>query len=257
MSLSIDLKNSVHIFLAYKGGVGKTTTAALFAEWVIAQGVKPVVFDADVKNHTSCISNYKALEAHRLSENLLQTEGGTQVVTGVGFAPILDSIFESDAPHLVDIGANAYVQFLSFMAEMNFRELLEENGKTLYVHAVVAGGEMTAESASGAQELVDLMPGAKMILWLNQPHAEARMPGGELYKNSKEFAKIMPSLSGMVPMNKMSDIMRNAHSTLAPLHLLSTEIVVDKLTGSLMRSLSYKSWARQAFSALDAIFQAK
>lgn len=254
-NLSINLPNSVHMFMAHKGGVGKTTLAALLCEWVMKQGVRPVVFDADAKNQESCIGAYTALRARRLAENLIVTGAdGLQTISPVGFSSLLESVLMEDGPHVIDTGANSYTQWLNYMQEMSLVDLLEESARTLYLHAIVAGGEMCAETVLGVLELVEKLPTAKVVLWVNQPNALARMAGGIHFLDSEEFKTLKPRLEGVVTMLPMSEVTREAYAVLGPLHILSGAVKADGNLVTLQRAIAYKAWARQAFNGLDAMF---
>ena len=250
-----NLTNSVHIFLAHKGGVGKTTMAALFSEWLLRQKTPPIVFDADAKNVSSCISQYGAFNARQLKNELLTIGAdGNERISSAGFTTLLESLFSEEGPHVIDVGANSYIQWLDYMRELDLAQLLAEHGKTLYIHTIVSGGEMTRECSIGATEISTKLPSAKMVIWLNQPNALAYMGGKNLYLESPEYKAIDSKVVGVVTMNPLTDLSRDATSVLSTLHMLSYEMKSNGGLITMQRALSYQGWARQAFTGLDKVF---
>lgn len=253
-----NLRNSVHIFLAHKGGVGKTTMAALLSEWILQQGVTPVVFDADAKNQTSCIAQYKALNAIRLADKLTVLDNaGREVITADGFERLLESVLLEDGPHVIDTGANTYTQWLSYMQELDLPAALNEAARTPYLHVIVSGGEMCEETVGGALEVARKLPNMKIVLWLNEHRDRAVMADGRDFLESVEFDAMKDSLLGIVSMGALGDVQRATLAKFGPLHLLSSQLKPDGQEVTMHRAMTYKGWARQAFKGLDVVFGAE
>lgn len=251
--MNINLKNSVHIFLASKGGVGKTTLCALLAEWLYNQGSAPVVFDADAKNVDACISNYKGLNADRLSELLVKNPDGSERITEAGFERLLESLMEEDGPHVIDTGANTYTQWLSYVSGLDLKTELEDAAKTVFVHTIVAGGEMCEETVRGLEEIAARVPTWKLVVWVNEYKSPARLRSGEHFLESQPYVALYPRFAGVVQMGEVSDVQRNALDALGPLHLLASEVRADGSISSQKR-IAFNQWSRQAFRSLDKVF---
>lgn len=246
-----DLKNSVHVFLAHKGGVGKTTNAALLCEWLINRGAPPFVFDADAKNTDACISNYKALNARRLP--LLRTdEAGAERINESGFEALLESALEEEGPHVIDTGANTYTHWLSYVIDLGLVQELEAAGKTVYLHTIVAGGEMTEETTKGLQEIASALPWP-IVVWVNEYKSPAKLRGGVHFLESTRYVALSSRITGIVRLKEVTPVQRDALDTLGPLHLLVGEVRKDSGV-STQKRIAFGSWARNAFDGLDTVF---
>jgi hypothetical protein len=247
-----DIKNSVHVFLAHKGGVGKTTDGALLCEWLINQGAAPVVFDADAKNTDACISNYKALNARKLP--LLRTdETGAERINEAGFEELLESALEEEGPHVIDTGANTYTHWLSYVIDLGLVDELKAAGKTVYLHTIIAGGEMTEETVKGLEELAAALPWP-IVVWLNEYKSPAKLRGGVHFLESAPYVALSGRIEGIVRMKEVTPVQRDALDTLGALHLLVGEVRKDSGVSSQKR-IAFGSWARDAFNGLDKVFQ--
>lgn len=251
--MNINLKNSIHIFLAHKGGVGKTTLAALLAEWMLNKGDAPIVYDADARNLDACIAQYKALNARRLDSLLVKHEDGTERISEVGFEALLESLVEEEGPHLVDTGANSYTNWVSYVQELGMQELMEEAARTVFIHTIVAGGEMCEETVRGLEEIAEKMPNWKIVLWVNEFNSPAKLRGGEHFLESAPFVALSHRLQGFIRMPEVSAVTRDALDLLGPMRLLVSEVKGDQNV-STQKRMAYGSWARKAFAALDVTF---
>lgn len=251
--MKINLGNSIHIFLAHKGGVGKTTLAALLAEWMLEKGTPPVVYDADARNQDACISQYKALNARRLDNLLVQREDGTEHINEAGFEALLESLLEEEGPHLIDTGANTYTNWVSYVRELSLAEEIEATGRTVFIHSIISGGEMCEETVRGFEEIAEKMPTWKIVLWVNEHNSPAKLRGGEHFLESAPFVALSNRLQGVIRMPQISPTTRDALNLLGPLRLLVAEVKGDKTLSSQKR-IAYGGWGRQAFAALEATF---
>lgn len=251
LTMNTKLKNSLHIFLASKGGVGKTTIAAIASEWLMTLGLDPIVFDADAKNTDACISAFAALGARRLP--LLRISGeGVERINEAGFEKLLDSLFNEDGPHVLDTGANTYTHLMSYVIDLGLVDALEEVGKDVYIHTVVAGGEMTEETVKGLHEIAAALPWP-LVVWLNEFRSPAKLRGGTNFLDSASYTALGNRIVGIVKMKEVSPVQRDALDDLGPLHLLRSEIRNARGI-SAQKRIAFGSWASPAFVGLSNIF---
>lgn len=249
--MKIDLKNSVHIPLNHKGGVGKTTVAALLCEWLLQQNTSPIVFDSDAKNTDACISNYQALGARKLP--LLRTdETGAERINEAGFEEMLESVLGEDGPHVIDPGANTYTHWLSYIIDLDLVSEFAAAGKQVYIHVIIAGGEMTEETVKGLEEIAAALPWP-IVIWLNEHKSPAKMRGGVHFLESKSYVAQTDRIVGVVRMSEVNNVKRDALDHIGPLHLLVAEVRKDGSVPTQKR-LAFASWARDAFNGLDMVF---
>jgi len=248
---TIDLTKSIHLHLAHKGGVGKTIVASLVSEWLMNQGHAPIVFDADVKNVDACISNYQALQARKLP---LMTVGedGIERINEAGMEQFLESVLSEEGPHQLDSGANFYTPVMSYIPEMGLVDELKSAGKTVFIHAIVAGGDMTEETVKGLEEIAAALPWP-LILWLNEFRSPAKLQGGVHFLESSVYVKLASRIQGIVRMKEVTAVQRDALNEIGPLHLLRSEV---KATAGLsaQKRIAFGQWAGAAFAGLDVAF---
>jgi hypothetical protein len=253
-STNTNLKSSVHIFLASKGGVGKTTLAALTSEWFLNCGESPALFDADAKNTDACLSRFDQLNATRLSDLLITKADGSEKISETGFEKLLDSLLTEDGPHLIDTGANTYTQWMAYVSEMSLGEELEAAGKQVFVHVIAAGGEMLEESVANMREIASKSPSQwKLVVWMNEFKSPAKMRTGEHFTQSSALKEIAPRVAGLISMPEVSPVQRDALDQLGSLHLTSAEVKADGAI-SAQKRIAFGSWARKAFQGLDQVF---
>lgn len=250
---NFDIKSTVHIPLNHKGGVGKTTVAALLCEWLMKQGAAPVVFDADAKNTDACISNYKALNARKLP--LLRTdETGAERINEAGFEEMLESLLGEEGPHVIDPGANTYTHWLSYSIDMGLVDELQAAGKQVFIHTIIAGGETCEETVKGLEEIAAALPWP-IVVWLNEYKSPAKLRGGVHFLESAPYVVLSSRIVGIVRMTEVTPVQRDALDVLGTLHLLASEIREDSGVSSQKR-IAFGRWARDAFNGLDQVFDA-
>ena len=254
--MQTNLKDTVHFFMASKGGVGKTTLSALTAEWLAIKGAPPVVFDADAKNEHACISEYKGLAARKLDALLQKKSDGSEEINEAGFSALLTSLLEEEGPHVIDTGANTYTHMIGYIKELALEDMLADAGKEVFVHTIIAGGDACEETVSGMQEIIATLPNWKLVIWVNEYHAPAEMLGGEHFLESAPFADAHDRLKHVITMKKMTNVVRQAHNRFGKLRMLTAEAMAVKTVEPQDR-FAFAGWGRDAFKQLDAAFGPK
>lgn len=137
---------SVHLSLQGKGGVGKSLVASLLAQYFRHRKAMAVrCIDTDPVNQT--LSQYKELAAERLE---LLREGS---VDQRAFDGLMESLLTQTGTFIVDNGASTFIPLWNYMLENNAMGLLKENGRRVYVHCVITGGQALADTLSGFARL--------------------------------------------------------------------------------------------------------
>jgi hypothetical protein len=138
-------KKTVSFVASGKGGVGKTTAAVKLSEWYISKGLKPVCLNADAFNVGLALDSYPALNAKRL---VLVQDGE---IVKEGFHEMLEAFATGEGPFVVDIGSNTFRQVLSYSRELDLPAILADMGLDVEIHAIVAGGNLTADCAESIE----------------------------------------------------------------------------------------------------------
>ena len=152
---------SIFITLQGKGGVGKSYLTAAFAQWAIDRDREVICIDTDTLNPT--LLAYKPLNAThlKLSEN--------HVVD----PRVLDSLvaIASDASEeafvVIDVGSNGFETLMAYEGENQVFSLLEDEGHSVYVQTVIAGGPDAEETLKGTMALLEVTE-VPIVLWLNE-----------------------------------------------------------------------------------------
>ncbi len=247
--MSIDeLRKTVAIIAAGKGGVGKTTHAVKVAEWYRRRGLRPVCFNADAFNTGLALDSYPALEAKRLE---LVRNG--EIVKD-GFHEMLESFATDSGPWVIDIGSNTYRQVVSYAAEMGLPDVLDSLGLHVLLHAVVAGGNMTADCVESVDYLANALPWP-FVLVLNEYDGEASV-GAIQYLKCAQFIRLAADerIAGIVRIGALTELQRATLERTKDLRMTEEEINRSDLR--LSDRIVLESWSRPFFSGLDSMLTA-
>lgn len=176
----------VHLIVQGKGGVGKSLTAAMLAQYLktAANEEIPVYcFDTDPVNQT--FSRFISLQTEVVkimtADNIIDTRR---------FDSLIEKMIEADGMAVVDNGAATFVPLMSYMAENHVDELLKESGVRMILHVPVMGGQALEDCAVGLAQTAAAID-AEIVVWLNDYHGIVQLPNGKkftdlpVYKDSK------------------------------------------------------------------------
>ena len=150
----------VHIILQGKGGVGKSVSAAILAQYSTEKGNDPTCIDTDPVNAT--FHGYKALNVKRLQ--IMEADE----INPRSFDTLVEMIAEAKGDVIIDNGASSFVPLSHFLISNQVPARLAEMGHELVVHTVVTGGQALLDTVSGFNQLVSQFPGeALFVVWLN------------------------------------------------------------------------------------------
>lgn len=175
----------VHFNLQGKGGVGKTLAAVLLAQHYADKGDPAVCYDTDPVNDT--LMGWKGLDPVRLE--LL--DANDRIVER-NFDQMMERILAEDRDFIVDCGAGAFLSMTSYLIENDVPAMIHENGKELFVHSVVVGGEAMKHTSEGFVNLADQMPKeTQLVLWANAffgpiQHGDRELEDMAFYKDNRE-----------------------------------------------------------------------
>jgi hypothetical protein len=189
---------SVHVVLQAKGGVGKSFVAAILAQYF--NGLQAVrCFDTDPGNAT--LAQYKALAAEHIGDLI---QGG--VINQKRFDPLIEKLLNSDGISIVDTGASTFLPFWNYVLENEILPFLESQGRQVFIHCVVTGGQAMADTLNGLDRLAQTTSQKALIVWLNEFFGEVR-EGKRSFEQFKLVQELAPKLVGSVLIRK-----RNPHT---------------------------------------------
>lgn len=185
------MKNTVHFILQGKGGIGKSFIAALLAQYFKGKGAELKAFDTDQENTT--FGHYKALEVQCIS-----VKDKSNIINAKGFDPLIERLLTEDGTFVIDNGANTFSPLISYMVESDILEMLRDNGKTVYIHTIVGGGDTMADTANGFNAIVKGIGDTPVVLWLNEHFGEMITPDGKNFQETKVFKTHESQLHGVI-----------------------------------------------------------
>lgn len=154
------MAHGIHMSLQGKGGVGKSLVSSILAQYFAARGQTVHCFDTDPVNRT--LFQYKSLNVASL--DLLDNGSIDHKV----WDSLFDRLLTENATFVIDNGASTFIQMWRYLLEWGAAESLAENGKKLYIHTVVTGGQALVDTLHGFHSLAGSGSGRNIIVWLNE-----------------------------------------------------------------------------------------
>ena len=188
--------NQVHITLQGKGGVGKSFISSLLVQYLRSRGNDVVAVDADPVNAT--LSGYKAFNTQRLE---LMKNGS---LIERNFDSLIEQIVDEDSHFVVDNGAASFIPLSYYLAENDAINIILENGKQVFIHTIITGGQAMRDTLSGLASLVEQMPGnAQIIAWLNEYFGDIEADGKE-FEAMQVYQKNKDRISGIIRIKRQT-----------------------------------------------------
>lgn len=185
---------NVHFFLQGKGGVGKSFSSTMMAQYVLSStGTPPVCIDTDPVNNT--FSAYKAFDATWL--DIREGDG----VNPKKFDIIMNRIAalaEADSL-IVDNGASTFIAFSNYVITNGVTDIITEAlGHTMYVHTLVIGGDGMMDTLNGFTALAQqLPPSVRVVVWLN-PFFGPIVADGKTFEEFSAYRKNQDKVFALV-----------------------------------------------------------
>jgi hypothetical protein len=172
---TISTSAGVHLVLQGKGGVGKSLVASLLSQYFRDKGIPCRSIDTDPVNQT--LSQYKALGVQQLR---LLSDG--RINTAV-FDELMEDLFTQPETFIVDSGASTFVPLWRYLLENDVVTLLQDRGRTVYLHSVVTGGQALLDTLSGFADVAEKTSANNLVAWVNEFF-------GPVVHNGKEFTEL-------------------------------------------------------------------
>lgn len=185
------MENTVHFVLQGKGGIGKSFIAVMLAQFFKTKGANLKAFDTDQENTT--FAHYKALNAQHVP-----VMNDSRTIDAKRFDALMEKLLTEDGTFVIDNGANTFSPLLAYMVENNVIEFLQEQGKTVYLHTVVGGGDVLADTANGFNSIAQGIENAPVVLWLNEHFGKMQTPDGKEFTETKVFKSHQARLHGTI-----------------------------------------------------------
>jgi hypothetical protein len=160
---------TVHFSLQGKGGVGKSVVASWLAQYFLSKELKVTCIDTDPVNAT--LTQFKDLNAEHL--NVLKAGG----INEKQFDVLVERVCSRDGIYVVDTGATTFVPLWHYMLEHQLFHFLVAQGRRVFVHLVVTGGQGMQDTLAGFKRVAETAPDRSIVVWLNEYFGEVERDG--------------------------------------------------------------------------------
>jgi len=157
---------SVHLALQGKGGVGKSLIASVLCQFFASRHRALHGVDADPVNQT--LAEYRALGVERL--NLLKDGNVDQRQ----FDALMERILTETGTFVVDTGASTFIPLWHYLVENKALDFLLGQGKQVFVHTVITGGQALGDTLTGFHQLAATTDQRNLVVWLNEYFGEIK-----------------------------------------------------------------------------------
>jgi hypothetical protein len=240
------MKNSVHFILQGKGGIGKTLVSTMLAQWMKGKDELPLrCYDTDQENAT--FSRYKAMNVKHVP-----VMSDVRTIEPKRFDALIIDILESDGNCVIDNGANTFSPLMAYLIENDAFSLLQESGRTVYIHTIVGGGDTLHDTASGFVSTAKSTT-VPLVLWENQHFGLLQSASGKQFTESQTYSEHAARVKGRVTL-----VPRNADTfgvDIKKMNIarLTMEEVMQNEKFNIMEKQRIKVVYRDIFEQLDKI----
>jgi hypothetical protein len=152
----------IHLTLQGKGGVGKSLVASFVAQYFLQRGRKVRCIDTDPVNRT--LAQYGALAADSFC---LRDEHNR--IDQRAFDGLMERFLtEKGVTFVVDNGAATFLPLWHYLLESSALEYLRQNGRKIFVHTVITGGQALLDTLNGFNELAQTSQERSVVVWVNE-----------------------------------------------------------------------------------------
>lgn len=239
--------NTVHMILQGKGGIGKSFAATILAQFAMQNEPDQIVTGYDTDQENTTFAQYLGLGVDHIPVMSADRE-----INAKKFDLLIEKLLNGTGVAVVDNGANTFSPLLSYLQENDVINLLQDNGKKVFIHTIVGGGDTMSDTANGFNSIANCT-NSSLVLWLNEHFGEMVTSEGKHFTETKVFKAHQDRLAGVVNlrMRKSStygdDIRR----------MTSRRLTIKEVMGSeefsVMEKQRIGTFARETFAELDKI----
>ncbi len=240
------MKNTVHFILQGKGGIGKTLVSTMLAQWMKTKDPESLrCYDTDQENTT--FSRYKAMNVKHVP---VMTDART--IDPKRFDALMIDILETEGNCVIDNGANSFSPLMAYLLENAAFDLLQESGRTVYIHSIVGGGDTLHDTASGFVSTAQATK-TPLVLWENEHFGLLQTPTGRVFTESQTFSENSAHVIGRVRL-----VQRNSDTFGADIKKMNTgrltlDEVMENEKFNIMEKQRIKVVYREIFEQLDKV----
>lgn len=236
----------IHLTLQGKGGVGKSLVASILAQYLRDKGREVRCIDTDPVNRT--FAQYGALGADRL--NLRDDHNR---IEQRAFDSLMERFLtEENATFVVDNGASTFLPLWHYLLENSALDYLRRNGRRVYVHTVITGGQALLDTLNGFHELAQTTEERNIVVWVNEYFGRVEAEGKK-FSEMSAYRENSDKVCGAVIFTKRNQdtFGRDVEEMIAAKLTFHEAITEGKLT--IMAKQRLKIVQRDLFEQLDRV----
>ena len=190
------MNKQVHIILNGKGGIGKSVVSSFFTQFLLSKNLTVLGIDCDASNNT--FAQYDKLSIKRIAV----ANDNNMTIDSKKFDIVMSEILNASQEHIIiDSGASSFLNLVNYMVETDIINLLEQNECKVYIHLIIAGGDMLQESFVSAKAVINRL-NTNYIMWLNEHFGN--FIGNDHFLQSKYFKEIENKIEKVITLSKQS-----------------------------------------------------
>ncbi|HCA3439671.1 TPA: hypothetical protein MO340_004233 [Salmonella enterica subsp. salamae serovar 35:g,m,s,t:-] len=187
------MNKTVHFFVQGKGGCGKSFAGTIQCQYIRDYLNEPLeAYDTDQINTT--LAHYKSIGAIHIP-----IIDDTLDFNQRKFDELIQRILETNANVVVDTGSNTFLSLLSYIFENNVIELFESEGKKVFIHTILGGGDLYADTYNGLRSIIEQL-GSNTIIWVNEFFGKDAF---DLIKNDPLIKTYRSKIRGVIQMPEL------------------------------------------------------
>lgn len=240
------MDNSVHFILQGKGGIGKSFVSTLLAQYFNNfDRFEFKGYDTDQENTT--FAQYKALPVEHIP-----VMDDSRQINAKKFDVLIEKLLLYGCVSVVDNGANTFAPLLSYLIENDVIKLLNENGKRVFIHTIVGGGDTMSDTANGLHSIAESLD-APIVLWLNEFFGEMKTVEGKSFFDTKVCQLHKGKFAGFVMLQKLNSSTFGDDIKRMMTRRLTVTEVMDSPEFSIMGKQRIGTFSKGIISQLDMI----
>lgn len=236
--------NQVHFTLQGKGGVGKSLTSSIIAQYFLETRGAADCFDTDPVNDT--FSQYQRFKAKTI--NIV---GEDNNVNSRAFDELMEYLISGEGVAVVDNGASTFLPLTAYMTENNVVSMLKDTGRDVYIHSVITGGQAFDDTVEGLAVMLQTKA-APVVVWINEFFGEVLFDGKE-FVDSDFYKAHRAQIHGVVVITRGNGDTFGKDMELMVKNKMTFDEALDSNTFSIMPKQRLKMMKKALFSQLNSI----
>ena len=243
----MNLDNSIHFVMQSKGGVGKSVVSALLAQYLLANHNDVYLVDIDPSNKT--LASYKSLDVHQV--DIMKDD--EEMVDQSKFDGFLQKFLENDSICLVDTGSGEFLPLNNYLSLMDIPGIMQEFGKTMYIHVPISYGQAEEESKKCLAKLANNYPNNPIIVWENEYFGT----GNKNFADTTAY-KSMDNIVGVIKISKQNaDTFERDFSTMLKHSMTFDDVKEDTKVFQFFNKTRLSRIQKDINNKIDLVFNAE